>query len=131
MEMAKKKVLIVDDDAEIAELTRKYLEKKGFEAIAASSGLLGLELLKKEWFDVLISDISMPDMGGEEFVTKARGIYPDLVILLITGYVSFDRTQKARDLGVHEYLTKPVELEKLCNSIEQGLKLAQEKRQVR
>jgi len=124
----KKKILIIDDNAEIAELTKKYLERRGYDVKAAGSAVLGLNLLSNDSFDVLISDINMPEINGEEFVKKAKILYPNLVILLITGYVSFDKTQKAQEVGAHECLTKPVELEKLCVSIASGLKAAEEKR---
>ena len=122
--MPKNKILIVDDNEEIAELTKKFLERRGYEVKAALSAIAGLELLNNDSFDVLVSDINMPEMDGEEFVRRAKILDPSLGIILITGFVCSDITTRVSKLGIHECLNKPVGLDKLCASIESALKAA-------
>jgi len=126
--MGKKKVLIVDDETESREFTKRYLERIGFEAVAAESGLLGLKLLNRKGFDVLISDINMPQMDGLEFTKKAKLLNPYLVIILLTGYGALKTAQEAIKIGIHDYLTKPIELEKLKISIQEGIRRITEKK---
>lgn len=127
--MEKKKILIVDDEKEIRELTKEFLEKKGYDALAVESALLGLNILKTHSFDALISDIRMPYMDGIEFAKRAKAINPNLIIIMLTGYGSLDTAQEAIKIGVYDYLTKPVDLEKLSQSLNEGLiKMAEQKK---
>lgn len=110
------------------ELTTRYLERRGYNTIGAESALLGLRLLGKDHFDALISDIKMPHMDGVEFARKAKELSPNLVILLLTGHASFDSAQQAIKIGIHDYLTKPVDMGKLQESLEEGLSRVEEKK---
>jgi len=121
--MEKKSILIVDDELEMRRLLSTFFEKKGYKAVAVESGLLGLRLLSRLGFDALISDVKMPFMDGIEFATKARKFNPDLVIVMLTGYGSLDAAQQAIRIGVQDFLTKPVELDKLQDSVERGLEV--------
>ena len=119
--MEKKKVLLVDDEAQTRELIGRSLERKGYQVAALENGLLGLNILSKDDFDILVSDINMPYMDGIEFTRRAKKLHPFLKIILLTGYGSLETAQQAIKIGIHEYLTKPVELEKLHKSIEGAL----------
>ena len=122
------KILIVDDEAEIRRLFTEFFKRSGYEVVSAESALLGLNILGAGEFDVLISDIHMPFMDGIEFCRRAKRMSPDLVIVLLTGFGSLETAQKAIKIGVSEYLTKPVDLLKLKESVEEGLKQIQEKK---
>lgn len=126
--MKKRKILIVDDESDIRKLIAKFFEKKNYQAIEVESGLFGLNLLGTDNFDVLISDIQMPYMDGIDFVRRAKKISPDLVVVLLTGCGSLNTAQEAIRIGIHEYLTKPVDSEKLFSSVEAGLKKVEEKK---
>ncbi|MBU1112849.1 MAG: hybrid sensor histidine kinase/response regulator [Candidatus Omnitrophica bacterium] len=119
--MEKPRVLVVDDEVEAREFIRRYLTRNDFEVSSAGNGLLGLRLLSRNNFDVLISDINMPRMNGVEFSRRARALHPQLVIIFLTGQAALKTAQEAIKIGVHEYLAKPVELEHLKDSIQQGL----------
>jgi signal transduction histidine kinase len=103
------------------------LRRKGFEAIGVESGLLGLRLLNRDYFDALVSDIKMPYMDGVAFAEKAKKLNPNLVVILLTGHASFDSAQQAIKIGINDYLTKPVDLDKLQGSLDEGLRRAEEK----
>jgi len=126
--MERKKILIVDDKAEIRKLLSTFFKKKGHEVAALESGVLGLNLIAKEEFDILISDIRMPYMDGVEFARRAKRLDPNLVILLLTGYASLETAQQAIKIGINDYMTKPVDLEKLQESIEEGLQRSAKQR---
>ena len=117
----KRKILIVDDEAEIRRVLESFFEKKGFETVSVESGLLGLNILAKEDFDCLISDIRMPLMDGVEFARKARELNRDLAIILLTGYGSLATAQEAIKSGIQGYLTKPMDLDKVEETVEHAL----------
>jgi len=118
----KKKILIVDDEIDIREFLKKGLQREGYQAVSAGSAVLGLRLLSRVNFDVLISDVNMPQIDGLEFVSRARRMQPQLAILLLTGYGTLDSAKEAIRIGVNDYLTKPVGMEKLRGAVANGLK---------
>jgi len=117
----KLKILIVDDEAETANLIARYFKRKGHEAVSLDNPLVGLEALEKDKFDIIISDINMPQMSGIEFVKKAKEISSDLIVILLTGYGSLGTAREAIKIGVDDYLLKPVQLEELLKSIDKAL----------
>jgi signal transduction histidine kinase len=126
--MEKKKILVVDDEPEIRDLIAKFFNRRGYQAVAVESALLGLHLLSVNHFDALISDINMPYMVGIDFARRVRKTHPDLVLILLTGYGALDTAQEALRIGVNEYLTKPVDSEKLLSSVEESIKSFEEKK---
>lgn len=123
-----RKILIVDDEAEMRETLKGFFDKRGYKTAAVESGLLGLNILAKESFDVVISDIRMPFMNGIDFTKRAKKLKSDLVIIVLTACTELDVAQEAIRANVNDYLTKPVELEKLKKSIDDGIRAAEEKR---
>src|SRR5204863_9063313 len=85
-ETANQKVLIVEDDQEIRTLLVEILEQASFEVDSASEGLDALEKLKQTVYDIVLTDLRLPGMEGEEIVCQARTRYPDLIIIVITGH---------------------------------------------
>lgn len=123
-----RKILIVDDEAEMRETLKGFFDKRGYKTAAVESGLLGLNILAKESFDVVISDIRMPFMNGIDFTKRAKKLKSDLVIIVLTACTELDVAQEAIRANVNDYLTKPVELEKLKKSIDDGIRATEEKR---
>lgn len=126
--MKMNKILIVDDEAEIRENISSYFKMKGYQAVAVESGALGLTLLGVDSFDVLISDLKMPGMDGIEFSDRARKLCPGLVIVVLTGYGSLETAQSAIRIGVQDYITKPLDLNKLLASVEDGIARMEEQK---
>jgi len=119
--MEKNKILIVDDESEIRRIIATFFSQRGYEVVSVDSGVLGLNLLTKDKFDCLISDIRMPFMDGIEFTRRARQLNPDLAIILLTGYGSLASAEEAIITGVQGYLEKPVELEKLKAAVDDSV----------
>ncbi len=102
------RVLTVDDEQVVVESIRRVLSEEGYEVATSTSARGGLELLRKEPFDLLLLDIKMPEMDGIEVLKAARDISPETEVLIITGYATIDTAVEAIKLGAFDYLEKPV-----------------------
>ena len=113
-------VLIVDDEHYPRQALRRYFEKADSEfrvTAEASDGLEALDILQKTDIEVVITDIRMPAMDGLELVKTARERYPNLLIVILTGYADFEYAQTAIRYGAFDYLLKPVLDEDLDNTL--------------
>ncbi|MFF2909029.1 response regulator [Paenibacillus sp. NPDC057934] len=123
------KVLIVDDEPSNVYGLVRYIEwdSLGYEQpMTCESGEEALELLKETAFDVLISDVSMPEMSGIELVAHAKRMYPQLQVLMISGYNEFEFVRDAIDVGAQAYVLKPLKLEEVASRLA-SLRVALEK----
>lgn len=102
------RVLVVDDDPDLLELLAAELEAEGFRATACDRGQRALELLEAEEFDVILSDVRMPEMSGLEFCQRAAEVRPDLPVLVMTAFASLASAIEAIQAGAYDYLVKPV-----------------------
>ena len=80
------RVLTVDDEQVVCESIRRVLTEEGYEVATSTSSKAGLDLLRKEPFDLLLLDIKMPEMDGIEMLKAARDISPETEVLIVTGY---------------------------------------------
>jgi len=106
---APKKILIVEDEAEIAQLVKLYLEKDGFRTAIAKTGVEGLKLIKTDRPDMVILDLMLPEMDGLEICKKIRNA-PDtalLPVLMLTAKAEESDTIIGLELGADDYVTKP------------------------
>jgi len=118
---SKVSILLVDDEPDIIEVLEIALRDKGMEVSRASSARAALELLRRHEFDIVISDIRMPDMSGVELLKEARQLAPDTVFVLITAYASTDTAIEALQHGAYDYLTKPFTMEELLEIVRRSL----------
>jgi two-component system response regulator PilR (NtrC family) len=102
------RVLTVDDEQVVCESIRRVLSDEGYHVSTSTSSRGGLDLLRKEHFDLLLLDIKMPEMDGIELLRAARDVSPDTEILIITGYATIETAVEAIKLGAFDYLEKPV-----------------------
>jgi len=104
-----KKILIVEDEADIAQLLKLYLEKDGFRTTTASTGIEGLKLIKAEHPDMVILDLMLPEMDGLEVCKKIRSTLDTalLPILMLTAKAEESDTIIGLELGADDYVTKP------------------------
>ena len=116
------KILIVEDDKELSLLFQKVLEKSGYQVKSASDGAQALEVLDREYIDLIISDIMMPVMDGYELVSELRSAGYQIPVLMITAKSSFDDMRQGFLSGSDAYLTKPFEIEMLMEIIRNRLK---------
>ena len=101
------KILIIEDEANIVQLIRLYLEQAGFTVLAASDGAAGLELHAREHPDLVILDLMLPKMDGIEVARKLRAVGKATPILMLTARDTEKDKIRGLDVGADDYLTKP------------------------
>lgn len=103
-----RRVLIVDDEENVCHALRRSLRKEGYELFFGHEPAEGLELLKKQPIDMVISDHLMPNMTGLEFLKLVRDRYPDAMRLMLTGHADMQTAIDAINQGnIYRFLTKP------------------------
>src|ERR1700723_3601354 len=116
------KVLLVDDDEAIREMMTATLEHKGFDVVAASTVTEALKLITTESFDILITDLHMPNPSdGFAVVTAMRHIQPKALTLLVSGYPDVKSAMDAILLEADEIIVKPFETKKLADLVHDKL----------
>lgn len=116
-ESAKPRVLIVDDQIDVATAIASLLATRGYDAVTAPTGPAALQKLRGEYFDVLLCDVRMPEMSGLELLTQALLLDRDLPVLMLTGVNDVATARDALARGAMDYLTKPIELDDLDQAI--------------
>ncbi len=101
------RVLVVDDEESIRELLSKMLAMAEYDVETAPDGRMGIERLRQQQYDLLISDLKMPNVDGLSLIREARHLAASMPVLIITGYSSEQSAIEAVNLGVTGYLTKP------------------------
>jgi two-component system chemotaxis response regulator CheY len=120
------RVLVIDDSPAMRTLIRRVIEVSGLEASAvleAGDGQEALELLEREWVDVILTDINMPRMNGEEFVRRLAesGLTRSIPIIVVSTDATEVRREHLLALGIRGYLVKPFQPEELKEQIERAL----------
>ncbi len=108
-----KRILVVDDEENTRLGLSKLLSQEGFVVDLAANGSEALELLRKQRFNLVISDINMPDMNGIAFLREISRRFPSTNVIMITAYGGVESYLEAMNLGALEYLHKPVRLDEL------------------
>jgi two-component system response regulator PilR (NtrC family) len=115
------KILIVDDERSMRDFLRKMLEKQDYEVKAVGSGADALAELQSESFDLMITDIRMPDISGIELMEQSKRISPDTIVIVITAYASHDTAVEAMKLGAEDYVTKPFDVDEFSIIVRRAL----------
>jgi len=118
----KPRILVVDDEESIREFLEIMLKKEGFEVTCAEDGLKAKEVLAKKSFDMVISDLQMPNMTGIELLKHVKDSYPDLVFMLITAFGTTESAVEAMKMGAYDYLTKPFKIDEVRLNIHNALR---------
>ena len=116
------KILIVEDDIAFGKMLATFLERKGFTVTSCSNGAEGKERLKTEQFDLLISDLKLPDDNGMSLLEHVKKTYPNTRVILMTGYAEVNTAVEAIKKGALDYISKPFRPEELLMIIEQASK---------
>ena len=104
-------VLIVDDVPDVTEMIGLFLKHAGYEVVTADSAQAALKIANEQAFDVIISDIGMPEMNGYELAEslRTRAEYQGIPIIAVTGYSEYDDRSRALQSGFNAHLTKPID----------------------
>lgn len=120
-------VLIIDDDPTFCLMLKSFLSKKNFTTETAFSGTEALNLVRKDHFDVVLSDFRLPDTDGLELLTNIREIKPGIPVIIMTSYADIRIAVKAMKIGAYEYVTKPVNPDEILLTINNALNKEKEK----
>ncbi len=107
------RILVVDDEPSMRQMLAIVLKREGYEVSLAENGRMAVAALERGPFDLLISDIKMPDMSGVEVLRAAKQIDPDILGIMITAFASTETAIEAMRLGACDYLSKPFDIDLL------------------
>ena len=119
------KLLLVDDEERYLKTTKRLMEKKGYSVAVANSGPEALELLQKQIIHVVILDVKMPGMDGNETLKLIKQLYPLVEVVMLTGHATVDSAIDGLKSGATDYLMKPADIDDIIEKAEE----AYEKRQ--
>jgi DNA-binding NtrC family response regulator len=125
------KGLVIDDDVSMLDLMKLQLSNNGFDVMTADRGGQGVELIKENDFDIILTDLNLPDIDGIEMVKKAKELSPHTEIIMITGHGSTEKAIEAIKSGAYHYIEKPVEFEELALLIEKAIERKQQAAEIR
>src|ERR1700748_646935 len=116
-----KKILIIDDEVNVALLLSKFLTRNGFDVATASSGASGLEQLKAGNFNLVLCDYRLEDTDGREMLRQIKSNYPQTGVIIITGYSDIKMAVELIKMGAYDYITKPLYPDEILNTISKAI----------
>jgi two-component system response regulator HydG len=126
-----KRILIVDDDADMCETLAAGLRPQRFEVSWRTSGEQALDALNDESFDVVVADLLMPGMSGVQLCERILASWPDVLVVVITAFGSLDTAISAIRAGAYDFLTKPFEFAELAMVLERAVKVRDMDREIK
>jgi len=108
-----KRILVVDDEENARIALSKILTREGYDVASAANGYEALNYLRGKDVDLIITDINMPEMNGMAFLRELNKVHPASNVIMITAYGEVESYIEAMDLGVFEYINKPVKIDEL------------------
>ncbi len=114
-------ILVVDDEKNIREGLGTSLEMDGYRVFLAENGKKGLEMVNREDIDLVITDLKMPELSGEELLKKITSANPNIPVIILTGHGSIETAVTAMRNGAFDFLTKPVNLDRLSLLVKRAL----------
>jgi len=115
--MPKKKVLVIDDEQIVLNSVKKILGHGEHEVETTSSGRQGLEWALSKSYDIVLTDVRMPDMGGMLILRDIKKAKPSMPVIIITGYANVQTAMQAMKLGAAEYIEKPFTPDQLLKAV--------------
>jgi two-component system response regulator HydG len=120
-----KKILIIDDEVNVAVLLSKFLTRNGFDVSTASSGNSGMEYLKNDEFALVLCDYRLEDTDGREMLRKIKTQYPKTGVIIITGYSDIKMAVELIKMGAYDYISKPLYPDEILNTITKAIETRQ------
>jgi len=114
------RLLLVDDEVGYVNVLANRLSRRNFQVDKATSGAKALQILRQKKFDVAVLDLKMEDMDGIQILKILKKMAPELVVIMLTGHGSAEAAQEGISQGAYDYLTKPCELDKLIEKIQEA-----------
>ena len=105
------KILVVDDEKSMREVLEIFLKGEGYDVSLAADGQKGIEAVKKDIFDVVISDLKMPKVSGFDLLKTIKETFPDTIVVIITAFGTTESAVEAMKLGAFDYIQKPFQMD--------------------
>src|ERR1700748_3111403 len=116
-----KKILIIDDEVNVALLLSKFLTRNGFDVQTASNGNTGMEALKNGEYSLVLCDFRLEDTDGREMLKNMKIHYPKTGVIIITGYSDIKMAVELIKMGAYDYITKPLYPDEILNTINKAI----------
>lgn len=139
--LEKMKMMLVDDEERYLMTTQKLLERKGVEVLIAPGGKEALDLLKRQNVHVVVLDVKMPGMDGNETLKAIKALYPLVEVIMLTGHATVDSAIDGLKSGACDYLMKPADIDEILEKamaaferrqrLEEKIRIAQNKKFMR
>jgi len=110
-------ILVVDDEKAIRDGCHRVLTGKGYEVVTAENGQIALKILSERPIDIILLDLKMPVMGGEELLEIVRRTYPDIPVIIITGHGTVDTAVVCMKEGAYDFITKPFQIDQFLLTV--------------
>jgi two-component system, NtrC family, response regulator HydG len=114
-------ILVVDDEASIVDALAKVLEKEELTVVAAKNGHEALEILRHRRIDVMVTDLRMPGMGGDDLLKAAKAIVPDVEVIVMTAYGTVETAVEAMKRGAYDFIPKPLKRATVLAAVRKAL----------
>ena len=118
------KALVIDDEQIVLDSVRKILKEENYEVDVSLSGRQGLEWAIQKQYDIVLTDIRIPDIGGMRVLRDVKRAKPSIAVIMITGYATVKSAVQAMKLGATDYLEKPFTPEELLTAVAEALDIA-------
>jgi signal transduction histidine kinase len=113
-------VLVIDDEAGLRDMLAFGLPDRGFRVVVAASGEVGVEKIRQEPFDLVVTDMMMPGISGVEVLKQIKQIQPKTEVIMATGFATLETAVESMKLGAYDYISKPYSLDQLCQVLEKA-----------
>ena len=119
--LAHNRILLVDDEINICKSCQRVFDQEGYVTEFALSGKEALEKAFRETFDLIITDLKMPDISGIEVIREIKQKQPDVPVIMITGYPSVPTAVEAIKLGADDYIPKPLKPDEILRAVDKAM----------
>lgn len=117
-------ILVVDDELSMREFLKILLEKEGYSITTAPDATKALSMLEKETYELVISDVKMPGIGGLPLLEKIKEINSNIPVIMITAYASPENAVRAMKNGAFDYITKPFKVEEIIDNVKKAISIS-------
>jgi len=125
----KAKILVIDDELVVLKSCHRILSEEGYAVQTVQTGVEGLQRLKNEKFDIILTDLMMPEISGMEILKRTMESYPGTIVIMITGYSTVQTAVEAIKLGATDYIPKPFTPDELLNAVNKALEKKKQERE--
>lgn len=129
--MTAKRLLVVDNEEDQLDIMREIISRLGITVAIAEDGEAALQKMAAKPYQVVLTDLIMPDMEGTELCERLRNRYPDVVVFAFSGHMKLYDPEKLDRTGFDGYISKPIRIETISQAVENAFALAKRRRKVR